>query len=122
MFLGCTLCIEREWYKGQVLASTGELQLNYFNAQVVCWAPGSGRDSAPLIMWKLIPVRIEPRSPNEAAGQEISPSYEGDRTGQSSTRTQHAESERDDFGTIVTEVTTVTTVTTTRKKYRVEDA
>ena len=81
----------------------------------------ASRDSEPLIMWKLIPVKIEPRSPNETAGQEFPPSYEGDGTGQSSTRTQRAESEHDDFGTIVTEVTTVTTVTSTRKKYRVED-
>ena len=48
------------------------------------------------------------------------PSYDGDITGQSSTRTQRTESERDDFGTIVTEVTT--TLVTTRKKYRAEDA
>jgi len=102
-------------------ASTGELQLNYPNViQVMSWTPESGRDSDPLLMWKLIPVRVEPRSPNEAGGQEFPPSYEGDGTGQSSTRTQRAESERDDFGTIVTEVTTVTT--NTRRRYRVEDA
>ena len=71
-------------------------------------------------MWKLIPVNVEPRSPTEKAGQEFPPSYEGDGTGQSSTRTQQAESERDNFGTIVTEVTTVTT--STRRRYRVEDA
>ena len=46
------------------------------------------------------------------------PSYDEGATGQSSVRTQVAESERDDFGTVVTEVTTVTT----RKRYRVEDA
>ena len=45
------------------------------------------------------------------------PSYDGDATGQSSARAQHAEYERDDFGTVVTEVTTITT----RKKYRVQD-
>jgi len=65
-------------------------------------------------------VRVEPRSPNETVEQEFPPSYGGDGTGQSSTRTQRAESERDDFGTIVTEVTTVTT--STRRRYRVEDA
>jgi len=105
-----------------MFASTEGLQLNYFNIQVAIWAPESGRDSAPLLMWKLIPVKVEARPPNETGGQEFLPSYEGDGTGQSSTHTQRAESERDDFGTIVTEVTTVTTVTNTRKKYRVEDA
>ena len=44
------------------------------------------------------------------------PSYNEDATGQPSTHTHHADSERDDFGTIVTEVTTVTT----RRRYRVE--
>jgi hypothetical protein len=48
------------------------------------------------------------------------PSYEGD-AGQSSTRAQQAESERDDLGTVVNEVTVVTTTVTTRKRYRVED-
>jgi len=48
------------------------------------------------------------------------PLYNGDATGQASVHTQVAESERDDFGTIVTEVTTVTTAT--RRRYRVEDA
>ena len=45
------------------------------------------------------------------------PSYDGDDS-QPPTCTQHAESDRDEFGTVVTEVTVVTT----RKKYRVEDA
>ena len=53
----------------------------------------------------------------EPTGRESPPSYEGDTNGQYHTRTQHAESDRDDFGTIVTEVTTVTT----RRRYRVED-
>jgi hypothetical protein len=58
-------------------------------------------------IWKFIPVNSGP----------IAPSYDGDVTGEPSTRTQqHAESERDDFGTIVTEVTIVTT-----RGYRVED-
>ena len=63
-------------------------------------------------------MKVEPRSSTETA-EEIPPLYEGAPTGQSSTRTQRAESERDDFGTIVTEVTTVTT--STRRRYRVED-
>ena len=57
-------------------------------------------------------------SSSEALGPGPLPSYDGDTAGQSSAHTQHTESERDDFGTIVTEVTTVTT----RRKYRVEDA
>ena len=65
-----------------------------------------------LLMWKLIPVEAP-----ETIGQELPPLYEGDVTGQPPTRTQHAETERDDFGTIVTEVTTVTT----RRRYRVEN-
>jgi hypothetical protein len=59
-------------------------------------------------MWKLIPLETK----------EESPPYEEHATGQTSDRTQHTDSDRDDFGTIVTEVTTVTT--TTRRKYRVE--
>jgi len=46
-------------------------------------------------------------------------SRDGDATEETSTRAQHGESERDDFGTIVTEVTTTTV--TTRKRYRVAD-
>lgn len=52
----------------------------------------------------------------ETVGLDSLPSYDGDGIGQSSTRSQHAESERDDLGTIVTEITI------TRKRYRVEDA
>ena len=62
-------------------------------------------------MWKLIPV--------ETTDQGVPPSYEGDPFGQNFTPAHRTESERGDFGTVVTEVTTVTT--TTRKKYRVED-
>ena len=70
-------------------------------------------------IWELIPVRVEgvslpSGSSFEALGSGSPPSYAGDATGQSS-RTQHTESEHDDFGTIVTEVTTI------RKRYRVED-
>ena len=78
-------------------------------------------------IWKLIPVVVEgvlrpPQSPPETLGCDSLPSYDGDTTRQSSTHTQHAESERDEFGTTVTEVTTTSTVVTTRKRYRVEDA
>ena len=59
----------------------------------------------------------------EALGPGSLPSYERD-PGQSSTHAQHAETERDEFGTIVNEVTVVTTnsTVTTRKRYRAEDA
>ena len=65
-------------------------------------------------------VSTLPPSSSETFGSGSLPSYDGLATGQSSTHAQHAESERDDFGTVVTEVNT--TVITTRKKYRVEDA
>ena len=76
-------------------------------------------------MWVLVPVKVEnmsapPQPQPEMPSQGPLPSYDGFATGQSSTHTQQAESERDDFGTVVTEVTT--TLITTRKKYRVEDA
>lgn len=52
------------------------------------------------------------------------PPYVEDPIEQSS-RTEHMESEQDEFGTTVTKVTVITTVTkntvTTRKKYRVEN-
>jgi len=53
----------------------------------------------------------------EAFGEGPPPPYIKDTTGEPSTRTQHLESESDDFGTMVTEVTTVTT----RKRYRVQE-
>ena len=51
------------------------------------------------------------------------PPYDGDTAGRFSTHAQHAETERDEFGTIVNEVTVVTTTSTvtTRNRYRVED-
>lgn len=77
-------------------------------------------------IWRLIPIKVEgeltllrPQSGDTPSLSSL-PSYDGDGSGQSST--QRAESEHDDFGTIVTEVTTSTTVVTTRKRYRVEDA
>ena len=63
-------------------------------------------------------VFTAPQSPAETLGPDHLPAYNRDATGQSSTQAQHAETEHDDFGTIVTEVT----VTTTRKRYRVADA
>jgi len=74
-------------------------------------------------IWKLIPVKLEGASTlsqpsSETVGSGSLPSYEGLAAGQFSTHTQHAESDRDDFGTVVTEVTVVTT----RKRYRVEGA
>ena len=52
----------------------------------------------------------------ETPGSGSLPSYDSDATGQSSSRAQHADFERDEFGTIVTEVTTVTTC----RRYRVD--
>jgi len=68
---------------------------------------------------------LTPSRPSETLGSGSLPPYDGDATGQSSTHAQHAESEQDEFGTIVNEVTVVTTnstsTVTTRKRYRVED-
>jgi len=77
----------------------------------------------PNQIWKLIPVKVEgaptpSRSSSETLGPGSLPSYDVGTAGQSSARAQRMEeSERDDFGTIVTEVTTITT----RRRYRVED-
>ena len=65
-------------------------------------------------------ISAPPRSSAERLGSGSLPPCALDLTGESSTHGQHVESERDDFGTVVTEVTTVTT--STRKRYRVEDA
>ena len=73
--------------------------------QVKTWTDDN-RNSQGNLMWDLIPVSVE--GP-ETTGRESPPLYEGDTA-------QHAETERDDFGTIVTEITTVTT----RRRYRVE--
>ena len=77
-------------------------------------------------MWRLVPERGVGASIPQRSSTSVEtlkpgslPSYEAG-SGQSSTRAQHAESERDEFGTIVDEVTVVTT--TTRRRYRVEDA
>ena len=82
------------------------------------------KDNVPTWIWKLIPVKVAkfeeastPSISSETLGPDPLPSYNRNAAGQSF-HTQHAESERDDFGTIVTEVTVVTT----HKRYRVEDA
>ena len=81
-------------------------------------------EPVPCRIWKLIPVKVGGvLAPSQKSSEMLRlgslHSYNGDTTGQSSTsHTQHAEPDRDDFGTIVTEVTIVTT----RRKYRVEDA
>ena len=105
-------------------SDTDELSLNPSIAQIGLWTDGTVTEPPAWWVWELIPVRVEgvsppSRSPFETPGSGPLPSYDGATTGQSSTRAQHVESDRDDFGTIVTEVTT--TVTTIRKKYRVED-
>ena len=81
----------------------------------------------PWQMWRLVPERgvgafMPQRSSTSVETLEPGslPSYEAGPE-QSSSRTQHAESERNEFGTLVDEVTVVTT-TTTRRRYRVEDA
>ena len=53
--------------------------------------------------------------PSEIFGLDLPP-YDENEPRQSSAREQHVGSERDDFGTVVTEVTIVTT----RKRYRVD--
>ena len=103
-----------------MLSDAEEPSLNSFTTQIFLW-PGKEAD-API--WRLIPIKAEGVSTplqqsSETLDSGLPPSYSGDTPGQSSTESQHAESERDDFGTIVTEVTT--TVVTTRKRYRVED-
>jgi len=72
-------------------------------------------------VWRLIPTEVEsvdtplPQSSPETFGLGLPP-YDTNEPGQSSSHSQHVGSERDDFGTVVTEVTVVTT----RKKYRVD--
>lgn len=80
-------------------------------------------------MWNLIPAKVEgafalSQSSSEKLSLGCPPAYDGEAAGQSSTHAQSAESERDEFGTIVNEVTvvTITSTFTTRKRYRVEDA
>ena len=75
----------------------------------------------------MIPVEVEgtftpslwPFSVSETLGSDIPPLYNA--AGEPPIRAQHAELERDEFGTIVNEVTVLTTTVTTHKRYRVED-
>jgi len=103
------LVVER--YQGTV-TDVFATQVRFWNTKVYSWS-----------IWRLIPVEVEgkftPSWPSSEAPELGSlPQYDGDRT-EHSTHARHAESERDDFSTIVTEVTT--TLVTTRKRYRVEE-
>jgi hypothetical protein len=107
-----------------MLSDTEELLLNGFTTQVQFW---TDTQPVPWFIWKLIPVKVEglftpSQLSSETLGSGPLPSYDGDPTGQSSTHAQRAESEHDEFGTIVNEVSVLTTTITTHKKYRVEDA
>ena len=99
------------------VANLGELWLTLgFTFQVIAYVETSNHWQ----LWKLIPVKAGGAFTPRCSSFEIQesgslPLYEG--VGQQSS-THQAESERDNFGTIVTEVTVVTT----RKRYRVEDA
>ena len=104
-----------------MFTGTAEKQLNGFTTQVQFWEDRGGSDHT----WKLIPVKIEgtptpPQPSSDTPGSDPLPSYDPGATGQSSTHTQQ-ESEKDEFGTIVSEVTVVTSTVTTRKRYRVEE-
>ena len=121
--MGSRGAAQKPKHKGQMLGDAEKLSLNDFTAQILLW---KGKEAYASI-WRLIPVKAEDVSTplqqsSETLDSGLPPSYSGDVSGQSSTQTQHTESERDDFGTIVIEVTTTNTVVTTRKKYRVEDA
>jgi len=98
-------------------------QLNRIALQVVIHS-NDGSPHAAWRIWKLLPVKVEgvpapSQVLSETLGSGSLPSYDGDATRQSSTRAQHVNSERDEFGTIVNEVTVTTT--TVHKRYRVED-
>ena len=105
--------------------------LNSLTIQVQLWEQ---EKALTWWIWKLIPMKAEgmptPASQSPLSSSGSPPTYDGDTAGQSSAHAQHTESERGDFGTIVTEVTTTTntntttttTTTTTRKEYRVQDA
>lgn len=81
--------------------------------------------SVPWQTWILIPQKVEGSfTPSQSLPKTVDPSIppsNAEDVTEPSTQTRHAEYERDDFGTIVTEVTTVTNTIITRKKYRVED-
>jgi len=99
---------EVRWYRGAVTDG--------FEIQVTVYEENG--DRWPNRIWILIPVKVEGGSSENLSSSSL-PAYDGEATGQSSARAQHAEYERDDFGTVVTEVTTSTI--TTRKRYRVQD-
>jgi len=106
-----------------MLNDTEGLLLNGFTTQINLWEE---RDTLYAWWnWKLIPVEVKgtstpPQPPSGEPGPSSLPSYREDTSGQFSTSNQHAESERDGLGTIVSEVTVTTT--TTHKRYRVEGA
>ena len=78
----------------------------------------SGPHPSACLVWKLISVEIEDvNAPVQSVtfGTDLLP-YDVNESRQSSARAQNLGSERDDFGTVVTEVTVVTT----RKKYRMD--
>ena len=93
----------------------------HLRIQVITWSDTGPRQ--PWRVWKLIPVEVQGRSKPSQSSPETRglgslPPYNEDTTRQTSTNSQYAESERDDFGTVVTEVTVVAT----RKRYRVGNA
>jgi len=119
--LGSRIGLWRQRHEGEVLtADPNELWLTRgITYQVIT----SHETLNVWQMWNLIPVNVEGGSTPSFGTLEpgFLPAYEGG-TGQSSTRTQRVEPERDELGTTVNEVTVVTTTVTTRKRYRVEDA
>ena len=125
--MGSTPWPQRQRHKSEILnarryqrttADRFTSQVHFHNDAYLAWQT-----------WRLISVKVEGTitpSPSELFGLGSLPPYDGDAAGQSSTHARHAESEHDEFGTIVNEVTIVTThstsTVTTRKRYRVEDA
>lgn len=101
-----------------MLSGINELLLNGPITQMQFWTAATVTQSYPWWIWKLIPVKLEDasassRSSSVTLDPDHPPPFDGNATGQSATHVQHAESEHDDLGTVVTEVTT--TVITTRK-------
>jgi len=98
--------LEVRWYR-RAVTDGFEIQVMVYDETI---------ERYPNRIWMLIPVKVEGGSSENLCSCSL-PAYDREATGQSSARAQHAEYERDDFGTIVTEVTTITT----RKRYRVQD-
>jgi len=136
-------CHARMSHRGCILAFTGDLQSSFGTYILASKTTAQKWDTAhrcqwvianrfasqvhfnnvdyPFQVWRLVPVNVKGVStPSQSESSGSLPPYIGGATGQSSAHTHHAESESDDFGTIVTEITTSTV--TTRKRYRVEDA